>query len=96
MALEEYQYIIDIDTLYKLKTSNISILEHLRYNIEVIGGSVNIYGTLDEEPASPPVGMFKTRENFIGIIAFDIIPKYLYLTGTATKIILTGIKPTEV
>jgi len=94
MALENYQYIIQPNTLYQLKVLALSMNEKLRYSLEVKGGLVDIYGTYDEQPLTPPNDMSIDYVGFEGIDSFNNVPTYIYISGSPTKIILTGIKPT--
>jgi hypothetical protein len=96
--MKDYQQTLELATLYAVSKGGLSGSEQLKPNIEVVGGSVDIYGS-QEEPVSPPTGMFKTREAFAGIEAFDVIPNYLYIaqnTGTTTSIITSGLNVKEV
>lgn len=91
MPLKEYQQEIALNTLYSVGAA-VGGEEQLRPNIQVIGGTVNIFGS-QEIPASPLTDMFLTAEGFSGIDAFGVIPNYIYITqnsGTTEKIILSG------
>ena len=74
-------------TLYKIRPASQNA------SLEVIGGTVDIYGS-HKLPSSPPTDMDKTAENFVGIDGFGTFPQYLYIeqnTGTTTDIILIGV-----
>lgn len=94
-----FQQSIALDTLYQIgRSANNSVGGQLQPNIEVVGGTVDIYGS-QEEAGSPPTDMYKTRTAFVGIEAFGVLPRYLYVTqnsGTTTSIILSGVQATEV
>ena len=80
---------INLDTLYTLEDGSGS-----NQAIEVIGGTVDIYGSF-KTPSSAPVEMDLTKSGFVGIDKFDVMPKYLYITqdtGTTTHIGLVGLK----
>ncbi len=97
MSLNPDQVQIQLDTLYSVKYSDRGT-EQLQPNIEVVGGTVNIYGS-QQKPDSPPTGMYETAADFGGIDAFGVIPSYLYIeqaSGTVTSIILTGVYATAV
>ncbi len=97
MTLQAYQEEIELATLYQVVASGKGT-QALQPSIEVIAGTVDIYGS-NLEAGSPPTGMFKTATDFVGINVFATVPNYIYVaqnTGTTTSIILTGIKVTEV
>lgn len=96
MPLEHWQKEIQPNTLYKIQMESISANQNLSPSWEVLGGSVKVYGTYDEQPSSPPDGMSVYLENFTGINSFGNIPLYIYLEGSPTKIILNHIKAEEV
>ncbi len=62
-------------------------------NIEVTGGTVNIYGS-QANPETPPSAMTLTSAGFAGITTFGVIPNYMYFeTASGTPVvILTGVK----
>jgi len=98
MPLKDYQQEIQLATLYAVAQGQKVGSEQLQANIEVVGGTVNIYGS-QLEPDSAPTGMYKTRDGFVGIDSFGVIPNYLYIeqkTGETTSIILSGVRATEV
>lgn len=87
----QYQQTIALNTLYEVRRSApVSGSEQIMPSIEVIGGTVTVYGS-QQEPVSAPTAMFATRTGFTGIEAFGVIPNYLYITGTATSITLSGV-----
>lgn len=93
MTLQSYQQEIELATLYEVVASGLGT-QALQPSLEVIGGTVDVYGS-NLEPNSPPTGMFKTATAFVGINVFANVPNYLYIaqnTGTTTDIILTGIR----
>lgn len=88
-GLKSFQQEIVVNTLYALTSSGVGS-EQGRPSLEVVGTGVSIYGS-QALPSSPPAGMALTRQNFTGLDSFGIIPNYIYLTGTATSIVLTGV-----
>jgi hypothetical protein len=99
MALKDYQQEIDVDTLYSVAATGRGT-EQVKPNIEVVGGTVDIY-MAQNEPATPPTGMaiIEGGEGFVGNAAFDYVQNYLYIeqaSGTTTSIILSGIDAVEV
>lgn len=100
MALKPYQTVLALNTLYAVQelqynpvVPDTGIPEQVQANIEVIGGTVNIFGS-QLFPASPTTGMFNSAAGFVGIDAFGVVPNYLYITqasGTTTSIIVTGL-----
>ena len=95
--MKNYQTTISLATLYESSRSGFNSSEQLAQNIEVVGGTVNIYGS-QTEPVSAPTGMYKTRDGFVGIDNFAVIPNYLYIeqnTGTTTSIIVSGVEVKE-
>lgn len=97
--MKPYQKTIELATVYKTaRSANNGGTEQIQPNIEVVGGTVDIYGS-QTEPVSAPTGMYKTRDGFVGIDTFDVIPSYIYIaqnTGTTTSIILSGVEAVEV
>lgn len=89
MALKPYQTVLLPGVIYAVSKSGIGV-EQVQPSLEVIGGNVNIYGSNDF-PASPPTGMYQTASAFIGIDAFKVVPNYIYITGSPTKIIASGL-----
>lgn len=93
--LKDYQTEVKLNTLYK--TAAFGGAEQLVPNIHALGGSVNIY-TAQELPTSSPL----TDEMALNPVAvstlagFDVVPSYMFFTGTATQIILSGIQAEEV
>ena len=84
------QTVILLNTLYQIERN---LTGYEQPAIEVIGGTVDIYGS-QKTPTSAPTGMFKTVTGFAGIDSFGIVPNYLYVTqstGSTTSIILTGV-----
>jgi hypothetical protein len=88
--LRNYQQQISTGVLYQTR-ANGGGTEQLQPSIEVIGGAVTIYGA-QTLPASPPTAMEATAIGFTGIDAFSVVPNYLYLTGTPTSVVLSGIQ----
>lgn len=96
MALKPYQTEIQPATLYATnKLGGVWGSEQLAPSIEVIGGDVVIYGS-QTEPVAPPTGMAVGKTAFQGFEAFGVIPNYLYITGTPTSIVLSGVEAVEV
>jgi len=99
MALREYQQEIDADTLYEIKKKGgvSGDGQQLKPNIEVIGATADIYVS-NEEPDSAPTGMYiiANGEALEGGAYFEYIPNYLYVDGSPTTIILSGISAVEV
>ncbi len=94
MTVSTLQETIVTGVLYKLE-GQVGPIDQVRPSIEVIGGTVDIYGA-QKLPTSAPTGMYKTATAFTGIDQFNVVPNYLYLTGSATSIILSGISATVV
>lgn len=90
--MKEYQRELQLNTLYSTsKLGGVSgVGSQLKPNIEVVG-SVNIYGA-QEEPDTPPTDMTLFVENFSGFDSFSVIPSYIYITGEASRITVTGVK----
>ncbi|TDE17701.1 hypothetical protein [Dyadobacter psychrotolerans] len=89
MPLKPNQVTILPNTLYEVTGSGYSV-DAIAPNIEVIGGSVGIYGS-QVQPGTAPTGMYQTATAFTGIDYFVAIPNYLYVSGTATSIVVTGL-----
>ena len=84
------QSVIALNTLYQIERK---LSGDEQPAIEVIGGTVDIYGS-QKTPTGAPAGMYKTATGFTGIDVFGTVPAYLYIaqsTGISTSIILTGI-----
>lgn len=91
---KDYQQQLVINQLYAVAALGGS--EQLQPSIEVIGGTVDIYGS-ELHPSSAPTGMFKTKTAFSGIEAFAVIPNYIFINGgTPTSIITSGLSVTAV
>lgn len=93
MALRPtYQQTILPNVLYEVRRSGISTgSEQVAPSIEVIGGVVSIYGA-QTLPAAPPTGMSLAQSAFSGVQAFGVIPNYLYVSGSPTSIVLSGVQ----
>jgi hypothetical protein len=92
--LEAYQTEIVVDKLYYIKNSGRG-KEREDSAIEVKGGVVNIYGSINR-PTILPNDMTLDRTDFSGLDIFDYLPTFLYLTGTATEIYLSSVEVEEV
>jgi hypothetical protein len=101
MPLKDYQKEIDLDTLYNVNRSGFGT-EQISPNIEVFGGTVDIYvsqviPTGGQETVE--MKLIVNGENFGGISGFEFIPRYLWVTentATVTSIVLSGINAVEV
>jgi hypothetical protein len=98
-GLRDYQFEISVDTIYELNKFEDNF-NFENSNIFVDGndtGRVSIY-TSEETPASK-ADMVLEHTNIYGHKSFLTIPNYIYIevsAATVDKIIITGIKPTEV
>jgi len=95
MALKDYQTALSLATLYEVAYSGHGT-EEVQPNLEVVGGTVNIYGSnAADKPPTPPTGMSLTNPvGFVGIDVFASVPRWLYITqasGTTTSIIASGL-----
>ena len=95
-----YQKEVVTGKLYKVSQKSVAsgISEQLAPSIQVIGHSIDIYGSQIKE-ASAPTGMVLEDIDFMGLRAFSLIPNYIYLkdnSGTPTKIIVSGLDIEEV
>lgn len=88
MALKPGQTIVATSTLYNANAA-FAIATQGELNVEATGGNVNVYGS-QTLPASAPTGMTELVTAGTGIVALTLIPNYLYFTGTATQIVLSG------
>lgn len=96
MALKSYQQVILPDTLYAVTLKGGTWgSEQLQPSIEVIGADCTVYGS-QVEPVSAPTGMSVGKSTFQGLEAFGVIPNYLYVSGAATSIVLSGVEAVEV
>ena len=97
MALKDYQVEIELDTLYETVAFGGS--EQLRPTVSVSGGNTSIY-MAQEEPTGTPITddmiLNEDTTDLTGIKSFEAIPSFMYFTGTATKVILSGIRVKEV
>lgn len=95
--LEQYQFRIVPNRLYRVRKLNSLVAnQQIEPNI-MVNGKVNIYGlnadiapTLIDEMCLPVV-----NHNVSGFASFEVIPSYIYCRGEATDIILTGIEVLE-
>lgn len=99
MTLKTYQTEIDGQTLYaiKLKGGVSGLGQQLKPNIEIIGGASDVYVS-NVEPENAPTGMYiiENGEGLEGGAAFSYIPSYLYVDGTPTTIVLSGLDAEEI
>lgn len=63
--------------------------------IEAIGGTIDVYGSI-KQPTAAPANMHKAATGFTGIDKLGPVQSYLYVTGTATSAIVTGVSAIEV
>lgn len=103
-AEKQYQVEIEAGTLYEVWLYQNAAYpaggrQQIQPNIEVTGGTANIYGSQQNPTqADAPTGMYETATGFEGITSFGVLPNYLYVaqaSGTIT-IILTGVGVKEV
>ena len=94
MASNTQQTTIVQNKLYKLEGQAL-ILDQGKPNIEVQGGTVSIYGS-QKLPVGAPSNMVMTVSGFSGMDIFNVVPNYLFVTGNATSIILSGMSAKEV
>lgn len=88
--IEDYQKAISLDTLYATKNNGNGV-ERQNSGIEILGGTATIYGSITL-PVSPPTGMTAGATDFEGLDTFGFVPNYLYVTGTATSVIVSSIE----
>lgn len=96
MALRTWQKPLALNTMYDCRKSSKGA-DSIQPAIEVVGGTVAIYGSFAADaPPAPPAGMSQTATGFSGIDSFKVMPNWLYITGTASSIIISGVdaKPT--
>lgn len=90
-----------------LKSYQVTILPTVLYSAQVMGGvsgigaqispSIEIIGTgtvytSQNQPVSAPTNMYAPLVDFTGIAEFNIVPNYIYITGTPTSVVLSGIE----
>ena len=87
---------LSLNTLYKVTRVGDGAAKTVAPCLEVIG-TVNVYGALDQSVTpTPPDNMSLDAADFTGIAPFGVMPSYLYLTGTATRITISGFDVVEV
>ena len=94
MQLEQYQWRIEANKLYRVRKLN-SLLSHQQNEPNImIKGTVNIWGVnTDVIPSSlDDMILPEVNKNVNGFATFALIPSYLYCEGEATDIILSGIE----
>ncbi len=99
MTLKNYQQAISVGVLYAIELNTYSGTEQVAQNLEVIGGTVDVYGSQIKPVSSPTSEMSINEVAFTGIAPFGVIPNYFYLaanTGTVTSVTLSGVKATVV
>lgn len=91
--------ILQLDTLYKVKQVNTENFERKGIVIDITGGTASIYGSngtneIDGTPVAPTslaeMSLNDENDSVQYIKGFNVLPRYIALTGTATKIIVTG------
>lgn len=96
-GLKDYQVVIEPGVLYRVWAQ--PSLNHvvadgsaaqLRPNIEVLGDTVDVYGSQIYDPAAP-AAMSVIINELLGVTAFDFVPNYLYVDGAPDSIVLTGV-----
>jgi len=97
MALKNYQTEIELDTLYETVAFGGS--EQLEPTVFASGGTVSIYMAQEQPTGTPIIDAMELNAaatDLRGTNPFNAIPSFMYFTGTATKVILSGIKVKEV
>ncbi len=91
--MKQEQVVVLADTMYSTSVFYGAQHSQLAPNIEVVGGTVNVWGS-QSAPDSPPTGMSETQAGFGGISSFAVVPNYMFFeTASGTPVItLTGIK----
>ena len=97
MQLEQYQWRIKPNQLYRVRKLN-SLLSHQQNEPNImVKGTVNIWGVnTDVTPTSlNDMILPLINKNINGFATFAMIPSYLYCEGDAEDIILSGIEVLE-
>jgi hypothetical protein len=88
MALEGNQVALSASTLYKLTRLGTGPYNY-QPRIEIIGTATAVY-VADSLPSSAPTGMAVADEDFTtGVKVFTSLPRYIYITGSPTSVVLT-------
>jgi len=95
MALKRYQTLITKDTLYEAAKKGGS--EQIQPNIETMGGTATLY-TAQELPTSDPLTdeMVADSATLDGVNILQAVPNYIYISGSATSVIVSGVRLKEV
>lgn len=95
MPLENYQFELEKDTLYKVAAY--SGAEQLQPSLQAKGGTATLYVSQDEPTGSPLTDdMIADDTEVDGIKVLVAVPRYILLTGTATSIIASGLQVEEI
>lgn len=92
MTLKPYQSNMTLETLYNANVSE-AIPVQLEANIEIVGGTVTLYGS-QTKPAAPPTGMEALLTGQVGLQQLTVVPNYLFAhqaSGTTTSLIISGV-----
>lgn len=95
MALKRYQTLITKDTLYEAAQKGGS--EQVQPTIETMGGTATLY-TAQELPTGNPITNEMVAEPTIldGMDILQAVPNYIYISGSATSVIVSGVRLKEV
>ncbi len=97
--MKDFQTAAAADTLYEAFANLHNKDIQLSANIEVVGGTVNIYGSQGNPTAAlAPTAMSVSEAAFEGITSFGVVPNYLFFeTQAGTPVItLTAVRIVEV
>lgn len=97
MALEAYQFEIQLDTIYELRQVQ-DLINFREPSMFVLGGTVDVYGLESDTPPASKSDLQLEYTSVSGHNTFNAIPRYFYIeeaTATVSSVILTGVKPEE-
>lgn len=85
---------VSVGRLYECELVKFGPLNQLLPSIEVVGGTVDVYGShlLDAPTALSQMSVDADNPGVSGIVPFQVVPKYIAFTGTATRITVNGMK----
>ena len=85
---------VTLGHVYECELVKFGPLNQLLPSIEVVGGTVNVYGShkLDKPASLAEMSLDADNPDVSGIVPFQVVPKYLAFTGTATRVTINGMK----
>lgn len=97
-ALKLFQVALQPNTLYEvwgvpsqsISGKGQSLASQLRPTIEIVGSAADVFGS-QYAPAEAPTGMSLIFDNAQGFKVLDFIPNYLYIDGSPTSVVVSGI-----